>query len=68
MYKSTFEFRYIGCTFKRQTGSHKVYWKDGLLRPVIVPRKREIPVSIIRSDLRTLNLSPEEYLRILNEI
>lgn len=59
---------YIGCGFKRQKGDHMVWDRAGLKRPVVYPKDREIPVFIIRNNLRTLGLSPEEYLEILKKI
>ncbi|MGM0629358.1 MAG: type II toxin-antitoxin system HicA family toxin [Patescibacteria group bacterium] len=28
-----------GCQFKREKGDHRIYWKKGLIRPIIVPRE-----------------------------
>jgi len=59
---------YIGCTFKRQKGSHRVYWRTDLVRPVIVPAHKKLSVFVIRTNLRTLNISHEQYLEILNKM
>ena len=59
---------FVGCSFKREKGDHRVYWRKGLKRPIILPRDTEIPIFIIRNNLRTLNISPEEYLDILERI
>lgn len=59
---------YIGCTFTRQKGDHRIYWRKGLLRPVVVPQDAQVAVIVIRSNLRTLNISVEEYLEILSDI
>ena len=58
---------FVGCKFKRQKGSHRVYTRGGLKRPVIVPA-RDLSVFIIRNNLRTLNITPEEYLKILEQM
>lgn len=55
-----------GFVFVRQASSHRVYEKDGILRPVIIPEYDEIGVEIIRGLLRTSGLSREEYLKLLN--
>ena len=52
-----------GCVFKRQEGSHRVYWKDGLLRPIIVQAKGKVPVFIIQNNLRTLGIDRATYLQ-----
>lgn len=59
---------YIGCTFKRQKGDHRVYWRKGLNRPIILPTYKNLPIFIIRNNLRTLGISIEEYLEILKKI
>jgi len=56
---------YVGCHFERKRGDHRIYWRDGLKRPVVFPQDREIPVFIIRNNLRILGISVEEYLEIL---
>jgi predicted RNA binding protein YcfA (HicA-like mRNA interferase family) len=59
---------YVGCTFKRQSGSHRVYWRADLNRPIILPVYENLPVFIIRNNLRTLGITVEEYLEILKKI
>lgn len=60
--------KYVGCKFIREKGDHRVYWRDGLKRPIIVPRDKQLPLFIIRNNLRTLSISPDEYLEILKKI
>ena len=59
---------YIGCTFQRQKGDNRVYWRSGLSRPVILPMYRSLPIFIIRNNLRTLGISMDEYLQILKKV
>ncbi|MDO8504408.1 MAG: type II toxin-antitoxin system HicA family toxin [Candidatus Liptonbacteria bacterium] len=56
----------IGCEFKRERGDHRVYWKKGIKRPVIIPRDKSLPAFIILNNLRVLGVSREEYLAIVN--
>lgn len=60
--------RYVGCNLKRTKGDHLVYDRVGLARPVIITSDREVPVFIIRNNLRVLNITHEEYLEILKRI
>ena len=60
--------RSVGCTFVRQKGSHRVYWRDDQLRPVVIPTYKQVPVFIIRNILRQLGISVEEYLRIVQNL
>lgn len=59
---------YVGCKFKRQKGDHRVYWRVGLNRPVVLPTYKSLPIFIIRNNLRTLNITVEEYLEISKKL
>jgi len=59
---------YVGCTFVRQKGDHRIYSRDGLKRPVVIPRDTELPVFVIRNNLRILGISPQDYVEILERI
>jgi predicted RNA binding protein YcfA (HicA-like mRNA interferase family) len=54
-----------GCRFDRQDGDHRIYNRDDLKRPVVVPMDNELPVFIIKNNLRTLGLSRERYFQLL---
>ena len=59
---------FVGCRFERERGDHRVYWRDGLKRPVVIPQDVAIPVFIIRNNLRILGISIKDYLDILEKI
>ncbi|OGZ26816.1 MAG: hypothetical protein A2365_01285 [Candidatus Nealsonbacteria bacterium RIFOXYB1_FULL_40_15] len=59
---------FVGCEFIREKGDHRIYQRVNLKRPVVIPRCKELPVFIIRNNLRVLGISPEEYLEILKRI
>lgn len=59
---------HVGCTFKRQKGDHRVYWRAGLNRPVILPTYGSLPVFIIRNNLRTLGIDHNTYLEVLKKV
>lgn len=58
----------VGCEFVRQESSHRVYWRSGLVRPIIVPVRKSLPVFIIKNNLRLLSLSNEQYLNVLRSL
>jgi len=60
--------QYVGCRLKRTKGDHLIYDRVGMDRPVVITSDREVPVSIIRNNLRTLKLSPEEYREIIKKL
>lgn len=59
---------FVGCYFKRQKGDHLIYDRVDLKRPVIFTADKEVPVFIVRNNLRTLGISVEEYLEILKKL
>lgn len=59
---------FVGCHFKREKGDHRIYWREDLKRPVVIPRDKELPIFIIRNNLRILGIKREEYLEILKRI
>ena len=60
--------KYTGCEFIRQKGDHRIYKRADLKRPVVTPVDKDIPIFIIRNNLRLLGITPDEYLKILNEL
>ncbi len=61
-------FLRAGFEFKRQQGSHRSYVKAGVLRPVVIPTYPEVPVFIIRNNLRTAGITREDYFKLLAEV
>lgn len=60
--------KYIGCNLKRTKGDHLIFDRTGLDRPVVITSDKEVPVFIVRNNIRTLKISPDEYLEILKKI
>ena len=58
----------IGCVFKREKGDHRIYWKDGMKRPIVIPRDTSLPAFIISNNLKSLSISREEYLKIIKKL
>ena len=58
----------VGCVFKREKGDHRIYWRKGLSRPMVLPRDTQLPVFVIQNNLRLLSISREQYLEILERI
>nr|MBI3614188.1 type II toxin-antitoxin system HicA family toxin [Nitrospirota bacterium] len=52
----------------RTEGDHFVYTKPGVARPVVIPDWDEVPVFIIKNNLRTAGLSREEYFALLEKV
>ena len=58
----------IGCKFQREKGDHRIYWKPGLKRPVVIPRDSRLPPFVIHNNLRVLGIAREEFLRIIDRM
>ena len=58
-------FEAAGYTCTRIEGDHLIFTRVGAIRPVVIPRYAEVPVFIIKNNLRAAGLSREEYLDLL---
>jgi predicted RNA binding protein YcfA (HicA-like mRNA interferase family) len=61
-------FQIYGCKYKRKEGSHHILTYPGAKRAVVIPEYNEIDVDIIKSNMRTVGMSREEYLKILERV
>ncbi|MBZ5513667.1 MAG: type II toxin-antitoxin system HicA family toxin [Acidobacteriia bacterium] len=61
-------FLACGFRFARQEGSHRSYVKEGALRPIVIPTYVDVPVSIIRHNLKTAGISRDEYFHLLEQV
>ena len=50
-------FEKAGFSCVRIEGDHYVYTKEGVTRPILIPDWREIPVFIIKNNLRSANIN-----------
>lgn len=57
----------IGCVYVRSKGDHNIWQKPGLKRPVVVRAKKDLPIGEIKSNLRTLGISTQEYLQMISK-
>jgi predicted RNA binding protein YcfA (HicA-like mRNA interferase family) len=51
----------------RTRGDHIVLSKKGNIRPLVVPKWKEVPVFIIKNNLRSAGITRDEYLNLLKE-
>jgi predicted RNA binding protein YcfA (HicA-like mRNA interferase family) len=61
-------FEKAGFNCARIEGDHFVYIKPGISRPIVIPDWHEVPVFIIKNNLRTAGISREEYFALLKEV
>lgn len=58
----------VGCEFTREKGDHRIYWKVGIKRPLVIPRDKSLPAFIILNNVKVLGISREEYLKIIESM
>jgi predicted RNA binding protein YcfA (HicA-like mRNA interferase family) len=58
----------FGCEYKRKEGSHHVLSYPGAKRVVVIPEYDEVDVEIIKNNMRTVNMSREEYFALLTKV
>jgi len=61
-------FEHFGCSYTRKKGSHHVLAYSGAKRAVVIPEYDEIDIDIIKSNMRTVGMSREEYFELLEKI
>jgi len=61
-------FEAAGCTLVRTQGDHLVYHFSGAKRPVVIPKYKEIPVFIIRNNMKVIGLTVEKYFSLLGNV
>jgi len=61
-------FEEAGCEYIRTQGDHLVYHFPGANRPVVIPKYKEVPVFIIRNNMRVIGLTVDKYLSILKMV
>lgn len=61
-------FEGYGCVFVRQKGDHLIYDHPNARRPVVIPKYKEIPVTVIHTNMRTVGMSREEYFKLLKRL
>jgi len=61
-------FEKAGFKCVRIEGDHYVYTKQGVMRPVVIPDWPEVPIFIIKNNMRTAGISRERYFQLLKKV
>jgi len=61
-------FEMAGCVYVRTRGDHLIYHHPEAVRPVIIPKYREVPAFVIKNNMRIIGMSRENYLELLQKI
>jgi len=55
-----------GFLLRRQTGSHAILFKSGIIRPISIPiHPKDLPRGTLRAIIRQANLTIEEFIKLL---
>lgn len=60
-------FEKYSCVFVRQRGAHLVYDHPKARRPIVIPKYDEVPVTVIRANMRTVGMTRDEYFQLLRD-
>ena len=56
------------CVYVRTKGDHVIYHYSGAIRPVIIPKYKEVPTFIIKNNMRIMGMSREKYFELLQKV
>lgn len=57
-----------GFRLVRQAGGHRIYTREGVIRPLVVPaHSKDLCVLIIQSNLKSAGISRDEYFCLLEK-
>ncbi len=61
-------FELHGCVYQRKKGSHHILICPDAKRAVVIPEYAQIDVEIIKNNMKTANMSREEYFNLLGQV
>jgi len=61
-------FEKAGCIYARTRGDHLIYHFPGAIRPVVIPRYKEVPTFVIKNNMQIIGLSRERYFELFNAV
>jgi len=60
-------FEKYGCIYSRTKGDHMIYHYPGAIRPVVIPKYKEVS-AFVRNNMRTIGMTRNEYFVLLEEV
>ncbi len=61
-------FEMAGCKYVRTKGDHLVYHSPEAIRPVVIAKYKEVPVFVIKNNMKLIGMSRERYLELLESV
>ncbi len=69
---SPVSYRILVCIFEREgficvreEGDHMIFTRSGVIRPVVIPKYKSVPVFIIKNNMRSAGMTRERYFEHL---
>lgn len=53
--------------YSRTKGDHIIYTKQGIARPLVIPKYKQVPVFVVKALLRTAGMERERYFELLGD-
>jgi predicted RNA binding protein YcfA (HicA-like mRNA interferase family) len=61
-------FEKAGCIYSRTNGDHLIYHFPGTIRPVVIPKYKEVPTFVIKNNMRIIGLDRKKYFELLDTV
>jgi len=61
-------FEMAGCVYARTKGDHVIYHYPGAVRPVVIPKYKEVSIFVIKNNMRIIGMSREKYFELLQKV
>ena len=61
-------FEAAGCKYVRTQGDHLVYHYSGAIRPVVIPKYKEVPVFVIKNNMKIIGMSRDRYFQLIESV
>jgi predicted RNA binding protein YcfA (HicA-like mRNA interferase family) len=58
-------FKLEGFICVREEGDHMIFTKRSVLRPIVIPKYKNVPVFIIKNNMRSAGMTRERYFEHL---
>ncbi|MGB9706580.1 MAG: type II toxin-antitoxin system HicA family toxin [Microgenomates group bacterium] len=60
-------FERAGWEYLGDVGDHMQFKRPGYIRRVVIPKKKDIPVFVIKNNLRTAKIDRKTYFKLLKK-
>ena len=61
-------FEMAGCVYSRTKGDHAIYHYHGAIRPVVIPKYKEVPAFVIKNNMRIIGMSRKKYFELPQKV